>query len=320
VSSRIVGLLLAVAIAACGSRAHADPIKPPEAPSADESIPRHRWVWDSLAALRLNPRGAIVRVRSGYQLRLWDTPGLLFQDAFIGAKAVADFTPAYTRLGGVVEWQPLAVLRLWAQYEFVGSHGVFSYTQSFPRPSAEHSDTLTQEQSDRTYATTGEQMTLGALARAKYGSWVARSQLEAVHASLSLQPGDTTFYDGYFDTLFPNGGWALGSDTDLIYLFDSGFKLALRYTYNHAFYRGVHDRGDGSTESPVNINTPTHRLGPAVLYTFFKDPEGALYNEPTLAILAQWWIRHRYRTGADSHAAVPFMLAVLLQRGDFMTK
>lgn len=36
--------------------------------------------------------------------------------------------------------------------------------------------------------------------------------------------------------------------------------------------------------------------------------------------MAQWWLKHRFRTGQDTHAGVPFMLLVLFQRGDFATK
>jgi hypothetical protein len=279
---------------------------------------RHRWVWDSLLALRYNPRGAIARVRAGYRLQLWDRPGILFERSFASLKAAVDITPAYARVGGVLELQPLAALRLWARYDHVASFGAFSYTQSFDDPRRDHSDSAVQALSDSDYATKGEQLTVGTLLQMKVGDFAARSQLEAMHGSFDLRPGHRVFYDGYLDTLFPNGGWGLVNDSDLLYLHDSGFKLMLRYTYNHVLYRADHyaELAAPMLHSAGVANSPTHRLGPVLLYTFLEDGSGTHYDAPTVAFLAQWWIRHRYRTGADTAAAMPFMLLVLLQRGD----
>ncbi|MFP6684486.1 MAG: hypothetical protein VB934_07230 [Polyangiaceae bacterium] len=275
---------------------------------------RHRWVWDSLLALRYNPRGAIARVRAGYRMQLWDRPGVLYEQSFASLKGAVDLTPAYARVGGVLELQPIAALRLWARYDYVSSFGDFSYTQSFDDPRADHSDTTVQRQSDRDYATKGGQVTLAALLQLKFGPIAARTQFEAAHGWLDIHAGDRVFYDGYFDTLFPNGGWGAVSETDLLYLHDSGFKLMLRYSYSHVFYRSR----DYALQPEQQPNSPTHRLGPALLYTFFEDRPGAAYDAPTVAFLSQWWLGHRYRTGADSDPALPFMLLVFMQRGDLL--
>ena len=67
---------------------------------------------------------------------------------------------------------------MWARYDFAGSHGTFNYTQSFEDPSPVHSDSATQARSDLTYATTGDQMTVGALAQMKIGPIAVRAQVE----------------------------------------------------------------------------------------------------------------------------------------------
>jgi hypothetical protein len=64
-------------------------------------------------------------------------------------------------------------------------------------------------------------------------------------------------------------------------------------------------------------NGPTHRIGPAVLHTFYDKPERR-FNRPTLIVLIQWWARHRWRTGVDVHPAVPYLVVGFLFEGDLL--
>ena len=85
-----------------------------------------------------------------------------------------------------------------------------------------------------------------------------------------------------------------------MWLFDFGLTVGARHTLTHAFYRQQHFRFGEPVSQP---NGPTHRVGPAVLYTFFDRP-GAAFNKPTIIVLAQWWVRHRWRTGEVGSDAV----------------
>ena len=42
-------------------------------------------------------------------------------------------------------------------------------------------------------------------------------------------------------------------------------------------------------------------------YTFFDDPD-ATFNRPTALLIANWWLAHRYRTGEENSAALPYIV------------
>jgi hypothetical protein len=141
-----------------------------------------------------------------------------------------------------------------------------------------------------------------------------RDNVKFLYANMRVRDGDTVFYDQTLDILEPNDGWAVVNDLDVLLLFDFGLKIAGRHTVTHAFYRRDHFLPGEPSSSP---NGPTHRLGPGFLYTFYDRPDRR-FNRPTLLLLAQWWLRHRWRTGADVHAAVPYLVLGFLFEGDLL--
>src|SRR5690606_19404555 len=56
------------------------------APVKEAMPPEHRLTYANLAALRVNPLGLENRTTFGYEHRLWDDPGLLTRDAYVGLK------------------------------------------------------------------------------------------------------------------------------------------------------------------------------------------------------------------------------------------
>jgi hypothetical protein len=97
-------------------------------------------------------------------------------------------------------------------------------------------------------------------------------------------------------------------------MFDWGLRLVARHSLSHAFYR----RRDFLPGEPVSQpNGPTSRLGPAVTYTFFDRP-GARFNRPTVFLLSQWWLRHRFRTGDQSSAGIPYLAIGFSFEGDLV--
>jgi hypothetical protein len=89
-------------------------------------------------------------------------------------------------------------------------------------------------------------------------------------------------------------------------------SLVLRHTLTTAFYR----QRDFLPGEPVSQpNGPHSRLGPAIAWTIFDYP-GARFNRPTVFLLAQWWLRHRWRTGVQTHAAVPYAVVGFSFEGD----
>lgn len=285
-----------------------------QAPAPGSYRVRNSLVYRNLLALRYNPLGLVNEFVLGYRVQLIDRPGPLFRDSFAALHLHTFLNPAFGRVGPMVEVQPVALLNLQATYNYVGYFSTFDQLMSFSSATDDYRDSELQRRGDagENYITKGHLVTLSALLQAKVGRIAVRNNLKAYWADLDLRDGDTVFYDQTLDILEPNRGWVLNNDADLLYLFDFGLKLGARYTLTHAFYREEHfDMGE-----PVvrGANSPMHRVGPAALYTFYDKPERR-FNKPTLVLLMQWWARHRWRTGVDVNAAVPYLVLAFVFEG-----
>lgn len=294
-----------------------------------KGLRRHRFVYKNLTALRYNPLGLLNEFQFGWRVQLVDKNTTLFKDSYFALKAHTFLNPAFGRVGPMLELQPLAILNLQAIYNAVGYFKTFDQLQSFQSPNAAYSDTDLDKRTSRRYPGMGHYVTLAALLQAKVGRVAVRDNLKFYYASFDLKRDpvtkrqDTVYYDQTLDILQPNKGWVATNDLDAIYLFDFGLKLGARYTLTHAFYeKGMYPVGEPTT----NRNSPTHRLGPAILYSPPKWAKKAAkrtklsrkrwYN-PTAILLVQWWMQHRWRTGEDVSAGVPYIVLGFAFEGDF---
>ncbi len=282
--------------------------------------PRHRWIYSNLTALRYNPLGLVNEFTTGYRYQLIDKDSVLFRESFIAAQLHTYMTPAYARIGPKIDIQPLALLNLSATYDYTGYFGSFGLFQSFESPTADWSDTELGRRDDSNdpaidnYSTTGHWVTLAALLQAKVKNVAVRDNLKFYWADYDLRDGDTVYYHQTLDLPQPDRGWTLTNDADLLYLFDFGLTVGVRYTLTHAFYQARHFQASEPQSMP---NGPTHRIGPAVLYTFFDRPDKR-FNKPTLIVLTQFWAKHRFRTGQDVSAAVPYLVIGFRFTGDIL--
>jgi len=115
--------------------------------------------------------------------------------------------------------------------------------------------------------------------------------------------------------LVPNKGWIVNNDTDLLWVTDFGLAAGARYTVTAAFYDARHY---APGEADQGLNPTMHRLGPLVAYTFYHDPAGTKINDPTVLLLVNWWLSHRYRTGRENPTALPYIAVGFLFRGDLL--
>jgi hypothetical protein len=60
-----------------------------------------------------------------------------------------------------------------------------------------------------------------------------------------------------------------------------------------------------------------HRVGPFISCRF-SDQDGAAFNQPTLALVAGWRVKHRYRTGAETLQAIPCVALAFNFVGDLL--
>jgi hypothetical protein len=283
--------------------------------------PQHRWIWRNLFAARLNPLGLVNRFQTGWRTQLLDKPGPLYDESQASLLFHSNLSPAMGEVGARVEFQPLSVLRFAATYAFVGSMGLFDFVQPFDSPDEEFDDDTLDDRKDLNIRTTGHYLEPSVLVQAKVGSIAVRNETKWAYRYFAGVDNDQYFWDPVYDVMFPNNGWIMTNDTDLLYLFDFGLTVGARWTYTNVFYREGIDQ-----DGPAADNAPLHRLGPAILYKFFEDPAPTRWNAPTVGVLAQWWLKHRYRTGKAPAAgledrsvtqAYPYILLLFIQKGDF---
>lgn len=301
----------------------------PLEPDLNAPRPRHALVYDNLLAGRYNPLGLVNELSLGYR------HALASHRVSFGALLHAFVTPALARVGPRFDLQPIVVLTrtepaggrhrrdpvlvfdLSAGYDFQAYFGVLRQLLSFSSPVVDASDEtrwrLGRAGAER--VTYGHLVTLRLGLTARRGPWFARDDVRFYYQANALPTGDRVFYDPVIDIVAPNRGWTVTNDLDLGYTLDlgrgRGLEVAGRYTLTHAFYGARHYLFGQPYLQP---NGPTMRVGPALFYTFFNRPDRR-FNRPTLALLAQWWVRHRYRTGADVSAGVPYVVLAFLFEG-----
>jgi hypothetical protein len=320
---RLVGLAPAVFVLLVCSPAHADPNRPlPGLAERKLDRPKHSLFLRNTSIGRLNPLGLIDLLQIGYRRRLYKEDEPALADNFVGVGLVPALSPAFGRFGPIVEFQPASILQLWASYEVVRYFGGFNLLQSFGSPLADFSGTeihrrgqLPKNDPQANYAATGTQLNLGATAQIKIGPIAIRNLFRAMRPDYHLRAGDRVVYDILFDVLVPDGGWFINNDVDALVVTKFGFSFGARWTSNYAFYR-ARDYAPGEDTSQ-NPNTPMHRVGPVLAYSFWKDRGGA-FDNPTVLFIANWWLEHRWRTGQDVSPSYPYLALGFQFTGELM--
>lgn len=289
---------------------------------ATRAPPDHRVVHRSLIALRGNPIGLNYDGRLGYRLRLHDSEGLALRDNFVGGGAALALTPAYARIGPYLEVAPASFVTLWSSLQYSSYFGGFGILQSFPSPRADFSDDELDRRAElpdddplTNYSTSGLELTIGLDLQAKLGSVAVRSQSKLIRADIDLRDGDQVFYEQTTDVLMPDAGFSLVSDLDVAYLglLSGRLVVGARYTASVPFYA----TSDYLAGEPDESDNASHRLGPIIAYTFHSR-DGAAFNMPTVVLLTQWWLDHRYRAGAESSQALPMAAIAFRFHGDLL--
>lgn len=272
----------------------------------DQAPPQHRIVHRNTLALRYNPLGLIYDGRFMYRLRLYESDSKALRDNFLGVGVAPTLSPAFMKVGPYVELNPLTVFGVWAAMQVVQYFGSFNLLQSYPDAHADFSDTAIRNNGANRQTASGWELTLGANLTLKFEWLLLRSQARLVNGNLAVRAGDTAYYDQYYDALVPNHGWTFSNDLDVLFQgLENKLIAGARYTATIPLF------GDPSVDNGL------HRVGPFVGYTF-KIQDGATFNTPTVFILVQWWVKHRWRTGVDSSPALPMLGAGFQITGDFL--
>lgn len=200
---------------------------------ADQGPPQHRVVQKHTFALRYNPLGLLYTGNLTYRYRLYETPSVALRDNFIGGGVTATASPAFLRVGPVLEVNPLTVFGLWASVQFVQYFGTFNLYQGFSSANADFSDTALRQAAGQT--TRGWELTIGANLQFKVKSIVIRSQVRLLRADMNSD--DRMYYDQFYDLGVPNRGWFITNDLDVVWQgLDNRLIAGARYTASAPFH------------------------------------------------------------------------------------
>jgi hypothetical protein len=269
----------------------------------DRGPPEHRIVHRSLVALRVNPLGLVYDGRISYRHRLYEHAGLALRDNFAGGGLALMVTPAFLKIGPIVEVAPASFLTLWASFQLDAYFGSFDQLQSFPNARVMYTDE-TLEAGD-SYSSLGSELTLAADLQLKVGPVALRGRNKLLRADLDLRGADRVFYDQITDVLLPDEGWAYTTDVDAVWVgLQNRLVIGLRYSATVPFHdEAGHDKS-------------VQRLGPLLAYSFFVR-DGARLNAPGVFLLVQWWLDHPYRLDEPGQA-VPLVGIGFQVSGDLL--
>lgn len=264
-----------------------------------------RLMLSDLTIMRVNPLGLETRIRLGLQKRLYYSERPLTKTNFAFVGLYPKLNPASAQLGVGGELQPLSMFNLRALAEVQQYYGTFGYLQSFASADANYSDhTLAALKDDPVRAPRAAAMfhaSVQPMVMAKLGPVALRALVLFDYWNFDGRAGDTAAYEGTFDTLLPDRGWTVSTDTDLLYTGRPGLALGLRHSSVTPLYQARHFSSQAAYDAYDGANAH-QRLGLFAAYTF-RDHGPSRFNKPTLIVIASWYLDHKYRLGQP--AALP---------------
>lgn len=287
-----------------------------------------RLVLSDLTVLRVNPLGLETRLRFGLQKRLYASEKKALENNFGFGGAFVKLNPVSVHTGLGAEIQPMSMFNLRAYAEVQRYLGVIGYLQSFPSANANYSDARLDEIADSAQSTNVFHASIQPMLQARVGPIAIRALLQLDYWDLALRSGDTAAYEATFDTLLPDSGWTISTDTDLLYVGRPGLAVGLRHSYVRPFYRSEHFI-DATDEAAYDGDNAHQRLGLFGAYTL-RDRGPSTFNKPTIIVILSWYLSHRYRTGEPDQIpligtpddytsrAVPYFLAGFAFESDFL--
>ncbi len=283
---------------------------PARSDDAMAPLPRLRFTYESLAAVRTNPIGLNLEVRPAVRLRLYESTSTIGRDNYIDLAPTLTTTPAFVRGGVSMRVQPAAVIRLGARIEGINYFGGLNQLQSWDSPEAASWDSDALEargEAGENYGTTGWFAAGEVLLRAKVSDFAVLNQSRLMYADIDLQGADSVFYEITYDVLVADTGFVQVNDLSTVWV-PEGLPLTAgaRWSYVQALHP---DDPDSTAAEPI------HRLGPLLAWTFRSD-EGAALGNLSAFTLAQWWLKHPYRAGQEVNQALPYFVLGLSMRGD----
>jgi hypothetical protein len=311
------------------------PVDEPPAPEAPSKFPNGwRLLVSDLSIIRLNPLGLETRARAGIQKKLFPSEMKLTENNFFFGGLFPKLNPASAHVGIGGEIQPASIFNVRAFYEVSKYFGTFGYLQSFTSANANYSDATLADNKDNPtpmtepQAATGSRFSIQPMLQLKVGKVAVRALAMFDYWNINVRAGDTLAYEPTVDTLLPDGGWTLSTDTDVLYVTDKGLAAGLRHSWVKPMYKAKHF-ANAADEAAYDGRNTHQRLGLFAAYTL-KDKGPSRFNKPTAILIVSWYLKHKYRTGepdtldmghdADDYVtrAFPYVILGFAFESDFL--
>ena len=250
------------------------PLPPAESRGAWTAFRSH------VAVGSLNGDGLDTQSVFGWRRPFLAGDGLLTRESHLAFGLAPRVNPSFSRIGPVVEVQPVAFFHLAASAEYVQWFSTFGNLQSWDSPRAAHSDRDRAARAKDAHATGALHAVVEPTLRAKAGPIAARARLTAEWWDADLPGDDRFFYASNADLLAPDRGWVVTETADVLLLPREGLVLGARWTRTRALLDG----GD-----------PNAHARAGVLAAVTPRDRGWALGKPTAFVLAGWYLEHRYR-------------------------
>lgn len=298
--------------------------------------PNKRLVLNNLIAGRANPTGLVNITRLGVQKVLYRRESALLRNNFAYAGLQLKLIPTAIKAGIVMEIAPISVFRVRASMEWMHYFNTFNSFESFASPTDDYSDSA---QSSRTsdglsYSTNGLRAAIEPLLqfRVPIGKknadgaplfYIAlRNKICMAYNRMSTRDStglegsdDTVWYNSSLDTLLPAKGWTLQNKLDVLLMTRIRLTIGVGYTVVRPIYKDSDFRTVAQANAYDNDNGH-QRIGPIIAYTFFNRAY-TRFNRPTVLFIANWYLKHKWRRGKETSAALPYMLLAFAFQSDF---
>lgn len=277
------------------------PVPTPEDPPPSMLPDGWRVMLSDLTIFRLNPIGLETRGRLGVQKKLYRSQSKVTENNFFFAGLFPKLNPASAQLGIGGELQPASIFNVRVLGEVQQFFGTFGFLQSFTSANVNYSDHQLSENKDNPTPATEVQSTqifhvsIQPMLQLKIGPVAMRSLLQLDYWDVNVRNGDVVAYEPTFDTLLPDRGWTLSTDTDLLYVTGTGLAAGLRHTWVRPLYTSKHFT-DAADQAMYGNQNAHQRLGFFGAYTL-KDHGPSRFNKPTLILIVSFYLNHKYRTG-----------------------
>jgi len=291
-----------------------------------------RLMVSDLTIVRLNPTGLETRARIGVQKKLFPSELKLTENNFLFAGIFPKLNPASGHIAVGAEVQPASIFNLRVFGEASKYFGTFGYLQSFTSANANYSDaTLADNKDNPTPATepqaaTGIRFSMQPMLQLKLGKIAVRALAMFDYWNFSTRA--STAYEPTLDTLLPDQGWTVSTDTDVLYVPGNGLAAGLRHSWVKPMYSREHFDSDADQAAYDGQNSH-QRLGLFAAYTF-HDEGPSRFNKPTVILIVSWYLKHKYRAGEPDmldpghdagdyrSRAIPYVVAGFAFESDFI--